>query len=97
MEEVEEVDKDKIIENLRTINKSINDKLKILNRGLDMAMDKALLKDKQKTEEMSQIAKEIKLKTKEWDVLYGQLKVSQKEAEILKSQITSDSSSEIVK
>ena len=42
-EEVKEIDKDQIIENLRSINKTINDKLRQLNRGLDLAMDKVLL------------------------------------------------------
>lgn len=39
-EEVKEIDKDQIIENLRSINKTINEKLRQLNRGLDLAMDK---------------------------------------------------------
>ena len=36
------------IDNLRDINKALNEKLKMLNRGLDLAMEKALSKDKDK-------------------------------------------------
>ena len=43
MDQNDENDKDLVIENLRNINKAINEKLRQLNKGLDIAMSKVCI------------------------------------------------------